>query len=237
MQFGEYIKNLRNQQELTQPQAADLMGIEQSYLSKLENNKAVPSAEIFEKLQRALKFEMSDLSEAIDADEFKRLEEIVLVKTYLAEEHRAKTKSQRRLRFFSVALLMASSFFLTYGYMLKDNMNHAYIYESKGVVKEDESMFVFAELPHYEQFNRLMQHNHSEIAKHPMFNRLDFDQIIYSEFRGNFFDMSVKDGKRRYFLIKQRQKAMPTPFYLGISFGILLLTGGIGGLFLSRQST
>jgi transcriptional regulator with XRE-family HTH domain len=47
MNFGERLKQIRTEKGLTQPQFAQLAGIEQSYLSKLENDKSVPSAEMF----------------------------------------------------------------------------------------------------------------------------------------------------------------------------------------------
>jgi len=43
MNFGERIKQLRTERNMTQPQLAEAIGIEQSYLSKLENDKSVPS--------------------------------------------------------------------------------------------------------------------------------------------------------------------------------------------------
>ena len=47
MNFGEKLKQIRTQKNLTQPQMAEAIGIEQSYLSKLENDKSIPSAEMF----------------------------------------------------------------------------------------------------------------------------------------------------------------------------------------------
>jgi transcriptional regulator with XRE-family HTH domain len=38
MTLGEQLKKLRNEKALSQPDLADLTGIEQSYLSKLEND-------------------------------------------------------------------------------------------------------------------------------------------------------------------------------------------------------
>jgi len=48
MNIGEKIKQLRTEKNLTQPQLAEAIGIEQSYLSKLENDKSTPSADIFQ---------------------------------------------------------------------------------------------------------------------------------------------------------------------------------------------
>ena len=50
MQFGEKLKQLRQERNLTQPDLADKLGIEQSWLSKLENDKCHPSSELLGKL-------------------------------------------------------------------------------------------------------------------------------------------------------------------------------------------
>lgn len=57
MHFGERLKQLRTERGLTQPQLAQAAGIEQSYLSKLENDKSVPSAEMFSTLLAGLGME------------------------------------------------------------------------------------------------------------------------------------------------------------------------------------
>ena len=54
MTLGEYIKDARAQMQLSQPQLAEQIGIKQSYLSKLENDKSLPSNEVFRRLLNAL---------------------------------------------------------------------------------------------------------------------------------------------------------------------------------------
>ncbi|MBM7071474.1 helix-turn-helix transcriptional regulator [Shewanella sp. 202IG2-18] len=43
MTFGQIIKSFRTEKGLSQPEFAEQVGIEQSYLSKLENDKSLPS--------------------------------------------------------------------------------------------------------------------------------------------------------------------------------------------------
>ncbi|MEO2281554.1 helix-turn-helix domain-containing protein [Pseudoalteromonas pernae] len=50
MELAEQLLKLRKEQQWTQAFAAREIGIQQSYLSKLENNKLVPSPEVIEKL-------------------------------------------------------------------------------------------------------------------------------------------------------------------------------------------
>jgi len=66
MNFGEKLKQIRSERNLTQPQMAEAIGIEQSYLSKLENDKSVPSAEMFQSIIRALEIEAKDFLKDID---------------------------------------------------------------------------------------------------------------------------------------------------------------------------
>ena len=52
--FGNRIKHLRSSNSVSQPDLAALAGIEQSYLSKIENDKCLPSNDIFRALLSAL---------------------------------------------------------------------------------------------------------------------------------------------------------------------------------------
>ena len=50
MNFGDKIRQLRTDKNLTQPELAAAMGIEQSYLSKLENGKSLPSNDMLQRI-------------------------------------------------------------------------------------------------------------------------------------------------------------------------------------------
>ena len=66
MKLGEKIKQLRNSAGLTQPELATKANIEQSYLSKLENDKGSPSFEVISKLAAALSIDAMLLIESLD---------------------------------------------------------------------------------------------------------------------------------------------------------------------------
>ena len=61
MKFGHKIRQLRNDKNLTQPQLAESMGIEQSYLSKLENDKSMPSNDVLNRILDVFDIELGDL--------------------------------------------------------------------------------------------------------------------------------------------------------------------------------
>ncbi|WP_339723082.1 helix-turn-helix transcriptional regulator [uncultured Paraglaciecola sp.] len=53
MEIGEFIRNARKSKDWTQAFAAREIGIQQSYLSKIENSQLVPSLDVLEKIQLA----------------------------------------------------------------------------------------------------------------------------------------------------------------------------------------
>jgi len=68
MNFGERLKQIRTEKGLTQPQFAQMAGIEQSYLSKLENDKSVPSADMFSTIVSGLGMDEATFLEEVDKD-------------------------------------------------------------------------------------------------------------------------------------------------------------------------
>jgi transcriptional regulator with XRE-family HTH domain len=67
MTLGEQLKKLRADKGVSQPELAELAGIEQSYLSKLENDKSLPSNEVFRKLLNAFSLSVVQLLEPFDS--------------------------------------------------------------------------------------------------------------------------------------------------------------------------
>ncbi|WP_164881466.1 helix-turn-helix transcriptional regulator [Pseudoalteromonas sp. R3] len=65
MTLGQYIKQLRQQRALSQPQLASQMTVEQSYLSKLENDHSIPSNEVFRKLLAALDLDLGSFMQGV----------------------------------------------------------------------------------------------------------------------------------------------------------------------------
>ena len=69
--LGEQFKKLRTEKGLSQPELAELAGIEQSYLSKLENDKSLPSSEVLRKLLSALNLTLAELLTPLDKNYIK----------------------------------------------------------------------------------------------------------------------------------------------------------------------
>ena len=66
MDFGDKLRNLRKDKDLTQPELADAMGIEQSYLSKLENGNSLPSNDMLGRILDVFGIGISELVDDLD---------------------------------------------------------------------------------------------------------------------------------------------------------------------------
>ncbi len=95
--LGEKLKKLRAEAGLTQPQLATQSGINQSYLSKIENDNVVPSDDILFKICEVFNIKPEQLLLELDSEFIKRhyhhipslLEKINRYKTFLIRFHRA----------------------------------------------------------------------------------------------------------------------------------------------------
>ena len=66
MKFGDKSKTAQKRQNLTQPQLAESMRIEQSYLSKLENDKSMPSNDVLNRILDVFDIELGDLVDNLE---------------------------------------------------------------------------------------------------------------------------------------------------------------------------
>lgn len=94
MSFNENLRTLRLARGLTQPALAEKAGIEQSYLSKLENGRSKPSEDVLARLAQALDVKAEALTQ--NGDE--------------AEERRHRWR--RGLMASAVALSLVAAFFV-----------------------------------------------------------------------------------------------------------------------------
>ena len=96
MTFGEKLKALRQAKDWTQPEASEAIGIEQSYLSKLENDKSIPSDEVFDQLLKGYGVTIHDLIGNLSDAESAKLGDIPAVNNYVAiSKGRTQKRSER----------------------------------------------------------------------------------------------------------------------------------------------
>lgn len=139
MQFGEKLKQLRQERNLTQPDLADKLGIEQSWLSKLENDKCHPSSELLDKISQVFGLSLDQLLHDLEPD---------FVRNHLAALPEVRGLLQQKkyqLVHNAKRWLLAAAMSMTVGITLfiagKNNLvfnDQMYIYQSPGVLYTSE---------------------------------------------------------------------------------------------------
>ncbi len=235
MTLGKQIKHFRTERGFSQPELAELAGIEQSYLSKLENGKSVPSNDIFRQLLAALSLSTQEFIEALDTDKHKQqLNLIPDIELLLAQKNKMNVQNLRRYLYIS-GILLIIGVTLFYTGSSKQLFNETrYQYQSHGLVMIDEPDDIFSSWRHRidtdgEAGRALMKERRLEME-----NRRDNSFLLTTENRGPEFTMVLENGKRHYFFDNEERIPKPVNAWLQI-LGVLLVTSGLIGFVLEKR--
>lgn len=238
MNFGEKVKQLRAERNLTQPQLAQAIGIEQSYLSKLENDKSVPSADIFQAILRAFAVDVATFLEGIDDKIVHRdLKQVPEVANHVNGQVHRKVHSIKRWLFSSAIACALGLTLVVAGYRGLLFSNDQYNYYSKGVVLPGEPSNIF-DIHQGLQWNKLSarQITEAEYANRleEFSRRLNESALMMDVYRGEGFQEKVDGGIRNYGLksVSQHERAENRWVTL---IGALLAFGGLLGFVVEQR--
>lgn len=232
MNFGEKLRHLRAERNLTQPELAEAIGIEQSYLSKLENGKSLPSNDVFNRLLDVFDLDIAALVGDLDQSSGQKLRQIPDVAAYFDQQRRELIVNRKRWLLAS-ALLMSFGFALIYaGSAHLFFPNAVYEYVSKGVVLNGESKEIFSNPGGFAP----MSAGHEERIRFidSINARRNEDFVQHSAFKGDMYNVQVDGGSRTYTLRGQTE-IDPWQSKLVVFFGILLSVFGLTGIALERK--
>lgn len=261
MKFGDYLREQRNNKGWTQPEAADHCGIEQSYLSKLENGKAYPSEEVFEKLRSAYDLNLAEICESVADPELEKMREVTAVRGALNARVQMGLKTHRRSLLLGAFLIVLGSGLLAYWVWIdRSDVPINYVYESKGVVLEGESPYLFNTMPssrdlahmegpaydHYflseSQIRWQSEQGRINDSDRVVFenrlvlrDRLDYDRQEFGNHRGDMFIADVSGGSRTYTLLEQRSKRPDFDKAAYFILGIMSVIAGILSFFVGAR--
>jgi transcriptional regulator with XRE-family HTH domain len=203
MNFGEKLKQIRTDKNLTQPQFAEAIGIEQSYLSKLENDKSQPSADMFSTIVKALQLAPRDLLADIDRTILQSsLRHIPEVSQFLNGEVQRRVHDTRKYVWSAAAACL-----LGFAMMLAANdgiffANNLYKYKSQGVILDGESDQIFEQFPKIESLKTAAR---AVTAQESLKSQADFEAnrvkvqtIEVWGNRGGVFFEPASNGKRKF---------------------------------------
>jgi len=236
---GEKIKQLRTERNLTQPQLAESIGIEQSYLSKLENDKSVPSADIFQAILKAFAVDVGTFLEGIDERIVRgELRQIPEVANHINAGVAERVHNIRRWLLGSAAACAAGLTLVVAGYKGLIFSDKQFTYSSPGVILPGEPTNIFSihtGLLHTRRFaQEITQEEFSKLEVEFNMKRIRQDLLLSDRYRGEEFSVSVEGGERRYELKKIAEYVRVENRYLML-LGSLLTFGGLFGFFVEAR--
>ena len=229
MNLGDKLRQLRQNKGLTQPEVAEAIGIEQSYLSKLENGKYIPSADVFGRILEVFQLPVSDLVDDLDARDRNQLRQIPDVAGYYNRQKSIILGNRRRWLIGSMMLLAVGAALMYAGVTESIVGGVVYTYVSPGVVLDGEEPDVFQAV-FSDGYRRNLGIDDVELLR----ARIDHHYIQTSQFRGTIFNLPVDGGSRTY-----RRESWNTvdawQNNVAAMIGVFLLVLGGTGIFLQKK--
>ncbi|WP_226636484.1 helix-turn-helix domain-containing protein [Novosphingobium profundi] len=212
MKFGDYLKQKRAERGWTQPEAASQVKIEQSYLSKLENGKSIPSGDIYQRLAQVYGINPTDMVGVLFPAELDRLRDIDTLRDLLLERSRRDVETPRRLLIAGLAALVLGGGFVGFSMTEPARSMLEYTYRSQGVIAADAPP-------------------DSEIP--PGAPGADEQTRFFTQMRGPMFTEKVPDGKRIWLLVGSNEIHQPPRYRWALIPGFALIVGGLGCFFVA----
>ena len=225
MRLGEKLRQLRQDRELTQPELAEALGIEQSYLSKLENSKYVPSSEVFGRILQELKLEVGDVVDDLEQRDRNSLRQIPVVAAYFNDRQQLIIGNRRHWLFGSAVLTALGTALIYGGTVDLVGDEFEYRYESPGIVLDGEPK---------EIFQWCTQARRNANCTEELVPRIDRLFLQTRSYQGDIFNEPVDSGSRTYFM----SGSFNSESWLnkGIStIGVLFTVFGLMGVLLEKK--
>jgi len=235
MTLGKKIRTLRAEHNLSQPELAEKIGIEQSYLSKLENDKSVPSNDIFNNILQAFSLTLQQFVNGFSQGvELERLRQIPDIEHYLSSQQKHNQNNQRRCLYLSSLLIVLATTLFYVGYSKQLFSETQFQYESEGIIFEEEPANVFHR---WRDLLTLEQKHDRELVAlkaMEMAKRVDENTISVFEHTGPYFRLETLGGYRHYRLANEKHVKRAVNAWLQV-FGVFLFSAGIMGFVLERR--
>ncbi|RUO23145.1 hypothetical protein CWE08_00375 [Aliidiomarina iranensis] len=244
MTLGERLKQRRNELELSQPALAEKMGIEQSFLSKLENDRSLPSNETFRRWHEALNLSLTEVLAPLGQSYIRnKLTQIADIDTLLNNQQTKYLQQRARLiTLSSLAIAFAIPLFYL-GYTASIFPEKQYEYMSYGHIYENESVDIYRNWNQSHPGGAFFSSNSEEfLAKQQeITDRLDEKFILTFENRGSQYTEELENDDNTIYRTWYRQginqgSIVHRPVNgLLQGFGLFLVVFGILGFWRERK--
>jgi transcriptional regulator with XRE-family HTH domain len=216
MNVGEKLRQLRQEKNLTQPELAEALGIEQSYLSKLETGKSLPSGDVLNRILAVFGLSLDQFVAELDEGSRNQLRHLPDVADHFTRQKLQLIGNRKRWLLVS-SLLVALGAALVYAGTVEFFVSDmVYDYQSPGVVLAGESKEIFES-----------RQDNTEA-------RLNQDYLSTRQYRGTIFNVPVEGGSRTYYL-DRNVEVDPWQNQAMAMLGVFMMVLGLAGLGLERK--
>ncbi|WP_394204306.1 helix-turn-helix domain-containing protein [Shewanella waksmanii] len=235
MTLGKRLKQCRTERNLSQPELAELAGIEQSYLSKLENDKSLPSNDVFRQLMTALAMTTSEFIRAIDTQKYRQqLMQISDIEIVINHRKQSQFIYLRRVLYLCALLIVAGVTVFYTGTSKQLFPQQQFQYQSLGVVLPGEPLDIFSSWSHRMAITTEKDRQLRSQKRLEMEQRRDVHYILTATNQSQQFVADDPQGKRLYILDKQVEVPQPINAWLQI-IGVMLFISGVVGFGVERR--
>lgn len=234
MRFGDYIRDQRRALQWTQPEAAQQIGIEQSYLSKLESGKSFPSEDVFASIKAAYKIDVDDLNKCLFPGELDQLREIGDVRNAIMKRTKDFEQRVQTWLIAGIICLMLGGASLGLSFLAADSAQTKYQYRSNGVILEGESFDVF-EIVYDGPFDQRENAEQLRQRQQVMIARLDQKFLMIDQNKGVTFTEPADGGTRVWQFYGAQIDTLKSPLRWMIAPAFLLIFGALGCFFASYR--
>ncbi len=234
MNFGEKLRDLRNEKKWTQPELADAIGIEQSYLSKLENERSMPSDNTLSRILEVFEIGIGELLIELDQRTKNQLRQLPQVADFLTREKGMMIQNRRRWLMISVALVSIGVALIYAGRVHLFFPNTVYQYRSQGIVLDGEPKEIFEKSRFYLPDSVLQDRSEAQKYLDAIKARMNEHYVLSSEYRGTIYNLPVEGGSRTYYFDGERQ-IDPWQSKFLVFIGVLLGMFGLAGVVMERK--
>lgn len=227
MKLGEKIKKLRNDAGYTQPELAEKANIEQSYLSKLENDKGSPSFDVISKIANAFEMDVMNLVDSLDInylhENLAHLPEIAMK----LEQKKLTLKAKfKRGYAFAASLIVLGIALVILGNSNTIFPQTIYQYKSMGLIKKGELNNHFT-IGSIHEINESREERAKRIASNV--SRIDEMLVLTSSYQGEGYVDSYNEKRRFFKLIGERHIESPWRD-ICLMIGYVFIISGVFGM-------
>ena len=235
MKFGDYLRQKRQDRGWTQPEAALKGEIEQSYLSKIETGKAIPSEEVFDRLAEIYDLEASEFMSLLYPSELDRMREISAVRAVGLRNAKRQQAATQRWLYLGLSMFVLGGGLLGLTQVDSGQEIQLFTYQSPGVIGPEESLNLFDDV--FDAASSDGEADDSRLqAQLSLQARIDLQTRSVPDYQGPSYIEEVEGGKRIWNLVGGETRSEPPRFRWAWVPGLALLLGGLACGFISWRS-